>query len=254
MNGSLHLNARPSPWRWVGLAATAGVVLAVGVWSLPDDPAERPAPPPSVTANRLAQAQAEVRGDAPFPDIDLALLDITPRGALIAVASRPATYTVGQEVFPGIRLEHVDPQAVTLRFGAQSRELALRPATPIASAAPADEKPDAPAVDARQLTTARPQLAAAFLNEVQVHPDPRGGFVVDHVLPESRYDRLGLKAGDVVYSIDTPAMSAVDESSMVALMQQTQLELDVVRKGTQMRLAGALNVDPDPPQAPPEAR
>jgi len=254
MNGSLHLNARPSPWRWVGLAATAGMVLAVGVWSLPDDPAERPAPPPSVTANRLAQAQAEVRGDAPFPDIDLALLDITPRGAVIAVASRPATYAVGQEVFPGIRLEHVDPQAVTLRFGSQSRELALRSALPIASAAPADEQPEAPAVEARQLTTARPQLAAAFLNEVQVHPDPRGGFVVDRVLPEGRYDRMGLKAGDVVYSIDTPAMTAVDEGSMVALMQQTQLELDVVRKGTQMRLTGALNVDPETPQAPPEAR
>jgi|GEM_PF-2636089 len=253
MNGSLHLNARPSPWRWVGLAATAGVVLAVGVWSLPDDPAERPAPPPSVAANRLAQAQAEVRGDAPFPDIDLALLDLTPRGAVIAVASRPATYTVGQEVFPGIRLEHVDAQAVTLRFGSQSRELALRSVT-VASTAPADENAEAPAVEARQLTTARPQLAAAFLNEVQVHPDPRGGFVVDRVLPEGRYDRMGLKTGDVVYSIDTPAMTAVDEGSMVALMQQTQLELDVYRNGSQVRLTGALNVDPEPPQAPPEAR
>ena len=253
MNGSLHRHARPSPWRWVGLAATAIVVLAAGVWSLPDDTPDRPAPRPSATANRLAQAQAEVRGDAPFPDIDLALLDITPRGAVIAVASRPATYTAGQEVFPGIRLEHVDPHTVTLRFGSQSRELALRPAT-IASTASADDKPEAPAVEPRQLTTARPQLAAAFLNEVQVHPDPRGGFVVDRVLPEGRYDRMGLKAGDVVYSIDTPAMSAVDEGSMVALMQQTQLELDVYRNGSQMRLTGALNVDAEPPQAPPEAR
>lgn len=246
MNGSLRLDARPSPWRWVGLAATAVVVLAAGVWSLPDDTPDRPALP-AATASRLAAAQADVRGDAPFPDIDLALLDVTPRGAVIAVASRPATYTVGQEVFPGIRLDHIDPRAVTLRFGSQTRELALR-------AAPVTVAPDTPAVEPRQLTTARPQLAAAFLNEVQVHPDPRGGFVVDSVLPESRYDRLGLKAGDVVYSIDTPAMSAVDEGSMVALMQQTHLELDVVRNGTHLRLTAALNVDPEPPQAPPEAR
>jgi len=249
MNGSLHLDARPSPWRWVGLAATAVVLLAAGVWSLPDATPDRQAPLPAATANRLAQQQAEARGDAPFPDIDLALVDITPRGAVIAVASRPATYTAGQEVFPGIRLEHVDVRAVTLRFGAQSRELVLR-STPTASAPPA---PDAPVVEPRQLTTARPQLAAAFLAEVRVHPDPRGGFVVDSVLPESRYERLGLKAGDVVYSIDTPAMSAVDEGSMVALMQQTQLELDVYRNGTQMRLTAALNVE-DEKQAPPEAR
>ena len=250
MNGSLHRDARPSRWRWVGLAGTAVVVLAAGVWSLPDDPAERPAPPASVTATRLAEARADVRGDAPFPDIDLALLDISPQGAVIAVASRPATYTAGQEVFPGIRLEHVDPRAVTLRFGSRTRELVLRP-THSASPALADGEPEAPAVAPRQLTTARPQLAAAFLNEVQVHPDPRGGFVVDRVLPEGRYERMGLKPGDVVYSIDTPAMSAVDEGSMVALMQQIHLELDVYRNGTPLRLTGALNEDADPP---PEAR
>ena len=249
MNGSLHRHARPSPWRWVGLAATAVVVLVAGVWSLPDDSPDRASPSPSVVACRLAQQQAEVRGDAPFPDIDLALLDITQRGAVIAVASRPATYLPGQEVFPGIRLEHVDPRAVTLRFGSQSRELVLRTASATTEPIP----PEAPAVEPRQLTTARPQMAAAFLAEVQVHPDPRGGFVVDSVLPESRYERLGLKAGDVVYSIDTPAMSAIDEGSMVALMQQTHLELDVVRHGTQMRLTAALNVD-DEKQAPPEAR
>ena len=250
MNGSLHRNPRPSRWRSVGLAATAMVVLAAGVWSMPDD---TPVPPAAASGLARAQAQAEVRGDAPFPDIDLALIDVSPGGAVIAVASRPATFRVGQEVFPGIRLDHVDTRAVTLRFGSQSRELALRAAT-TASTTPADDKPDAPAVEVRQLTTARPQLAAAFLDEVQVHADPRGGFVVDRVLPGGRYDRIGLKAGDVVYSIDTPAMTAVDEGSMVALMQQTHLELDVYRNGSPMRLTGALNVDPEPEQAPPEAR
>jgi S1-C subfamily serine protease len=86
--------------------------------------------------------------------------------------------------------------------------------------------------------------ASVFLDEVQVRPSPRGGYVVEAVLPQSRYDRMGLRAGDVVYSLDTPAMAAVDEGSMVALMLQTEIELDVYRQGQPMRLRVALNTDP----------
>ncbi|HET7793570.1 MAG TPA: hypothetical protein VFL64_09300 [Rhizobacter sp.] len=91
-------------------------------------------------------------------------------------------------------------------------------------------------IDIRLLTVSRPEAARAFLNEVHLKPSPQGGYVVAEVLPDSRYERLGLRPGDMIYSLDTPRMSAIDETSMVALIQQTELELDVYRNGSLTRL------------------
>lgn len=93
------------------------------------------------------------------------------------------------------------------------------------------------------LSPNRPRAAAAFLEEVQLAPHPRGGFVVLTVLADSRPARMGLRPGDRLYALDTPRMAAIDEQSMVALMLQTELELDIYRDGVPMRLALALNHD-----------
>jgi hypothetical protein len=98
-------------------------------------------------------------------------------------------------------------------------------------------------VQIAQLTHSRPSLAEAFLREVQVSAGPRGGFVVQAVLPDSRHHKLGLQPGDVIYSLDTPRSSAVDDSSMIALMQQTEIEIEVYRNGSPLRLQHAYNVD-----------
>lgn len=112
-----------------------------------------------------------------------------------------------------------------------------------APARPADSPPPAPAVPPQLLSPGRPLAAAAFLEEVQLAPHPRGGFVVLAVLADSRPARMGLRPGDRLYSLDTPRMAAIDEQSMVALMLQTELELDIYRDGVPMRLALALNHD-----------
>ena len=105
-------------------------------------------------------------------------------------------------------------------------------------------------VQISQLTHSRASLAEAFLREVQVAPGPRGGFVVQAVMPDSRHHKLGLQPGDVIYSLDTPKSSAVDDSSMIALMQQTEIEIEVYRNGSPLRLQHAYNVDP-PDDEPP---
>lgn len=104
-------------------------------------------------------------------------------------------------------------------------------------------------IDPAMLTTARPMAAQAFLREVWISPDPRGGYVVRQVLADGVYDRMGLRTGDRLYSLDTPAMAGVDESSMVAVMQQAEIEMDVWRDGTPTRLHVALNEDSHAPAA-----
>lgn len=96
-------------------------------------------------------------------------------------------------------------------------------------------------VTPQQLTVARLQAAEAFLNSVRVVPAPRGGFAVQAVLRDSAWDRMGLRPGDVIYTLDTPAMAAIDEASMVAMIQQAMLDLDVYRDGTLTHLQLQLN-------------
>ncbi len=95
-------------------------------------------------------------------------------------------------------------------------------------------------IDLRRLTLQRPETARSFLSEVLLTPTPGAGYVVAEVLPESRYERMGLRPGDVVYTLDTPGAPVVDETSMVALMQQTELHLEVYRQGTLTRLHTSL--------------
>jgi hypothetical protein len=137
---------------------------------------------------------------------------------------------------------------------APPRPAARDTATAHAMAAPADpggrETYELNAgIDPATLTTSRPMAAQAFLREVWISPDPRGGYVVRQVLADGVYDRMGLRAGDRLYSLDTPAMAAVDEGSMVAVMQQAEIEMDVWRDGTPTRLHVALNEDPHAPAA-----
>lgn len=91
-------------------------------------------------------------------------------------------------------------------------------------------------IDVRRLTMLRHQTARSFLSEVLLAQASPSGFVVAEVLPESRYERMGLKPGDVIYTLDTPGTPTIDENSMVALMQQTELSLEVYRNGMLTRL------------------
>jgi len=97
------------------------------------------------------------------------------------------------------------------------------------------------AIDPARLAQNQPIKARSFLDSVVVQAEPRGGYVVASVLPDSPYARAGLKPGDTIYSLDLPDQAPVDESNMIALTSITVLSFDVVRQGTTMRLSTKLN-------------
>jgi S1-C subfamily serine protease len=49
-------------------------------------------------------------------------------------------------------------------------------------------------------------------------------------------DRLGLRQGDVVLTLDNAVNDAIDEGSLVAVMEQAAIALDVQRDGRALRL------------------
>jgi hypothetical protein len=92
-------------------------------------------------------------------------------------------------------------------------------------------------IDARLLTQARPLLAETLLHELELRAEARGGFVVRDVAPGSLGERLGVRPGDLLFTFDSPENAAVDETSMVALVQQNTIALEVRRAGVTQRLS-----------------
>ncbi|MFL6655900.1 MAG: type II secretion system protein N [Sulfurifustis sp.] len=195
---------------------------------------------------------------AAFPDVRLALSGVTRRGneavALIGVEGRePQYYAVGQEVIGEITVRSILPDRVVLGYRDLTKALYLKnrsgdvpaKATPAVSPDTEDEdegyKEKNPNIDPASLTLKRTTAAKEFLREVALAPDPRGGFVVKEVTPGSVYEMMGLRAGDILYSIDTPANRDIDESSMESMIRQVELQLEVYRNGNFVLLRRALN-------------
>lgn len=108
-----------------------------------------------------------------------------------------------------------------------------------------DQSPDPrtrnAAIDPIQLAAHHPLKARAFLDNVVLLAEPRGGFLVESVLTGSQHERAGLKAGDTIYSLELPGQPLVDETNMVALTSVSILAFDVVRQGALVRLSTGLS-------------
>lgn len=97
------------------------------------------------------------------------------------------------------------------------------------------------AIDPARLSVHQLLAAQALLDHVVLRPEPRGGFLVDAVLPGSLYARADLRPGDAIYSLDVPGQAIVDEKNMVALTSVHEMTFNVVRAGALVRLSVRLN-------------
>ena len=99
------------------------------------------------------------------------------------------------------------------------------------------------AINPARLSVHQLQAAQALLDHVVLQPEPRGGFLVNAVLPGSLYARADLRPGDAIYSLDVPGQAIVDENNMVALTSVHEMTFEVVRAGALVRLSVRLNED-----------
>lgn len=254
MKPPLHIDTPPTLARWITLGVAATLALAAVAYfasgTATPDPDGGNAPAGNTPS--AANATGEVRPRSPeFPKVKLALVETRVVGdtaqAVIEADGQSGTYKPGQDITQGIRLSAVESDHVVLAFAGSTRILWGTLKDGAQHVAP-DIRERNRGIDITKLTPTRPRSAEAFLRDVLVKPTPRGGFEIEAVTPGSMYAKLGLQPGDVVFSIDTPKMAAVDENSMVALIAMTEVELDIFRNGQQLRLKHALNVD-DPASA-----
>jgi len=215
-----------------------------------------------ISANLFGQAAAVPAKMAleniPLSSLNLVLTGVmvTPAGsfALISADGGPETpIGIGEEITGGASLQEVYADRVLIKRGGATESLMLKdigPALPsgaITAAprpAPATQKPATPEV--RQLGTNsfavereqinRQMQRPEFLSQALMVPNAGGGFLVREIQPGSLYEKLGLKVGDVIYSVNGQAVNTVDD--VMKIYQQLsgagnagQVNLDVRRAG-----------------------
>jgi type II secretion system protein C len=239
---------RISTTRWLPWAATAAalVLLAYGLaqwtWRLLEPPTlAAPAKPPTssvatfdpqlvVGAHLFGQppsagAAATDPSRVPLSSLNIVLTGVMARGALsfafLSVNGAPeAPLVIGQEVTAGAVLETVHSDRILLRRGAALESVLLKDSD---VALPAGSIGTAPRIDAagavrslgagsysvdRQALTQ--SLNAETLSQATVTPGA-GGLVVRDVQAGSVFEKLGLRAGDVVRNINGQTVTSLED-------------------------------------------
>jgi general secretion pathway protein C len=165
--------------------------------------------------------------------------------ALVVVQGQPeSAFCAGEEISPGVRLDSVQgDRIVVIRGGAREAVLMKdAAAAPGVGAAPVQTAPmqalvqpgsgaDQRVVDRRALQQqlSRPE----FLGQATIVPNAGGGFLVRELQPGSIYEKLGLRAGDVIRTVNGQSVSSMDD--VMRLYQQfgsaERVQVEVQRGG-----------------------
>jgi general secretion pathway protein C len=146
--------------------------------------------------------------------------------ALISAGGGPELpFAVGHEVAPGASLYAVYPDRVLIRRGGATESLMLKDSDTAPAGAPAGARSarapsganrviqarsgDRFTVDREQLT--RQMQTPEFLTQALMVPNPGGGFLVREIQPGSLYEKLGLRVGDVITTVNGQPVNTVED-------------------------------------------
>jgi len=208
-----------------------------------------------LTANLFGQAApaakaAPVALEAiPLSSLSLVLTGVmvTPAGsyALISADGAPeAPFTIGQEISANVSLYAVYSDRALIQRGATIESLMLKDTTQglsngsivspnrIASRPPVQRSgSNTFNVDREQLT--QQMQTPEFLTQALMVPNAGGGFLVREIQPGSVYEKLGLKVGDVINTVNGQPVNSVED--VMRLYSQfgtaSNVQIDVRRAG-----------------------
>ena len=250
--------------------------LALWTWRIWQPPVETSAraaasttaeQPAHYDINALTSAhlfgQAAVTPDkTALEDIPLSSLNLVLTGVLVNPISSVALisadgapelpFAIGEEVTAGVVLHEVYADRALIRRGATTESLMLKetgPALPngsvVSSARTNNSRRNSSAVDVQrsgnQFSVEREQLnkqlqRPEFLSQALMVPNASGGFLVREIQPGSLYEKLGLKVGDVISSVNGQPVNTIED--VLRLYQQlggsdggNQVTIDVRRAG-----------------------
>lgn len=212
----------------------------------------------------VAQKSGSYSPDSlPVTSLNLVLTGVMVRGpgsyALIRIEGGDETpISIGQEVLAGARLHAVYSDRVVLDRGGNYESLPLKDLVP--SLPPGSIVGNRPVAgggsalvtangnqfrvnrDSLQQQIQRPD----FLNQALIVPNSGGGFLVREIQPGSVYEKLGVRVGDVIRSVNGQPVNNIEDvmklyQEMGGLDQAGHIMLDVSRSGRTEQLQYDLN-------------
>jgi general secretion pathway protein C len=145
--------------------------------------------------------------------------------ALMSVNGQPeGSYAVDEEIMPGTRVKMVFPEHILISRSGVTEKVLLKDTTPqnpgsmqtvYVPPAPAP-LPATPAPGQKIFNVERDQISKNVTNpdilrQALMVPNPGGGFQVKEIQAGSVYEQLGLKAGDVVRTINGQEINRMDD-------------------------------------------
>jgi type II secretory pathway component PulC len=238
-------SARPSRWHIGVRVALLGLTAIYLVSSNTDRlPAERtPAPLALRTIPTPTIEDGGSESALRFRDQNISLNGVTLSGdqsiALLSVDDRTQkAFAIGQEIAAGISVHAIHPEHVVLNYRNLFKTLRMQPA----------QKPETGPMDAVAYSSAHSPIAfllnpesvgaeesggiQEFWRDIRVAPQDDNGFLVQEVTAESIYAKLGVRPGDLVYTLDSLTLIKLEElSKLGAISNAAGVSLEVVRDG-----------------------
>lgn len=226
------------------------------------------APPPAATsgnfslqpllaAHLFGQFGQELAGgrlaNLPISSLNLVLNGVIASAsggyALISANGQPQEpYAVGETITADAVLQAVYPDRVVIRrngileslmlAGLEKLQIEHRPASPATSRISTDSGAGIQETSANHYTVQRENLAAQmrtpdFLRQATIIPASDGGFLVRQIQAGSLYEKLGMRVGDVIKTVNGQAVNTAEDA--IRLYQQmssfTSVQMEIVRGG-----------------------
>lgn len=257
LNGGMLLLLTASLAQWTWLMIKPPLPPLVIAPPPPPSPANTFSLQPLLAAHLFGQVSQELTGrrldNLPISSLNLVLTGVIASGAggyaLISVKSQPQEpFAVGQTITNGAVLQAVYSDRVVIGRNGALESLLLEGADnsqpPQEMVMPAVNRTAGTPADIVQQTgtnnymVARDQLAAQirtpeFLKQATLAPSSGGGFLVRQIQPNSLYEKLGLRAGDVIKSVNGQPINTAEDA--IRLYQQMSsidsVQMEVMRGG-----------------------
>lgn len=185
----------------------------------------------------------------PISSLDLVLTGIIEAGsrsiALIkANGHDQSPFAVGQDVVPGVTVAAVLGDRVLIRHQGHVESLLLKqPVSPLATPGRTSES-TLPLPPVHEITPGHYQVPPALFKQELTHPQPllqqalvvpyeAGGFLIRSIEPGSLYQKLGLRVGDVIRSVNGQPMNSLQQAMQAYrhLGGAGQIDLQILRNG-----------------------
>ena len=247
-----------SRWTPIGINVVAIVLLTYSLaqwsWRLmepaPVQTAARPTTPIAdsaaefrqlLSANLFGQAELGTGANLSPSSIPLTSLNLVLTGVMVGSStnfafisingSNESSFGLGDEILAGATLHAVYPDRAVLRRGGALESLVLKDSASLPDGSfvtSAPQRRNAPSTGIQnsgdnQFTVERNTLTQQmqkpeFLSQALMVPNAGGGFLVREIQPGSVYEKLGMRAGDVIRSVNGQPINNMDE--VMKLYQQ----------------------------------